>query len=100
MRGMRALAILLALLFVHAAHGAEKVFRYAISVAETALDPQKISDLYSGIINNGIFDTPLKYDYLARPLKLKPNTLASLPEITDGGKTYTLRVRPGIYFAP
>ena len=77
-----------------------KVFRYAFPVAETALDPQRISDLYSGIINNAIFDTPLKYDYLARPLKLKPNTLVDLPEITDEGKTYTLRVKPGIYFAP
>ena len=93
------IAVLLAAGAAHAAPDPNKVFRYAISVAETSLDPQKISDLYSGIINNGIFDTPLKYDYLARPLKLKPNTLVAMPEITDGGKTYTLRVKPGIYFA-
>ncbi len=75
-----------------------KVFRYAFPVAETSLDPQKVSDLYSSFINNAIFDSPLKYDYLARPLKLKPNTLASMPEISADGLTYTLRVRPGIYF--
>ena len=46
-----------------------------------------------------MFDSPLKYDYLARPLKLKPNTLASMPEISPDGLTYTLRVKPGIYFA-
>ena len=76
-----------------------KVFRYAIEVAETSLDPQRVSDLYSNIVCNGIYDAPLTYDYLARPLRLKPNTLAAMPEITDGGRTYTLRVKPGIYFA-
>ena len=76
-----------------------KVFRYAFPIAETSLDPQKISDLYSNVLNSGMFDAPLKYDYLARPLKLKPNTLASMPEISADGLTYTLHVRPGIYFA-
>ena len=76
-----------------------KVFRYAFPVAETSLDPQRISDLYSNILNAGMFDAPLKYDYLARPLKLKPNTLAAMPEISADGLTYTLRVKPGIYFA-
>ena len=76
-----------------------KVFRYAFSVAETSLDPQRISDLYSNILNAGMFDAPLKYDYLARPLKLKPNTLAAMPEISADGLTYTLRVKPGIHFA-
>jgi ABC-type transport system substrate-binding protein len=76
-----------------------KVFRYAFPVAETSLDPQRISDLYSNILNGAMFDPPLRYDYLARPMKLVPNTLVSLPEISADGLTYTLRVRPGIYFA-
>jgi ABC-type transport system substrate-binding protein len=78
---------------------AAKVFRYAIEVSETSLDPQKVSDLYSNTINGAVFDAPLTYDYLARPLKLKPNTLASLPEISADGMTYTLRVKPGTYFS-
>jgi ABC-type transport system substrate-binding protein len=76
-----------------------KVFRYAFEIAETSFDPQKISDVYSNIVNAGMFDAPLKYDYLARPLKLEPNTLAAMPEISADGLTYTLRVKPGIYFA-
>ena len=75
-----------------------KVFRMAFEIAETTFDPQKVSDLYSDMINDAMFDPPLKYDYLARPLKLKPNTLTAMPEITDGGKTFTLRVKPGIFF--
>jgi ABC-type transport system substrate-binding protein len=83
----------------HAAADPAKVFRYAFPVAETSLDPQKISDLYSNVLNSAMFDPPLKYDYLARPLKLRPNTLESMPEISADGLTYTLRVRPGIHFA-
>ena len=77
----------------------DKVFRYAFPIAETSLDPQRISDLYSNILNSSMFDAPLKYDYLARPLRLRPNTLASMPEISADGLTYTLRVKPGIHFA-
>jgi ABC-type transport system substrate-binding protein len=83
--------------FAQAAEPA-KVFRYAFEIAETSFDPHRISDVYSNIVNQAMFDAPLTYDYLARPLKLKPNTLASLPEIGADGTTYTLRVKPGIYF--
>jgi ABC-type transport system substrate-binding protein len=76
-----------------------KVVRYAFEVAETSFDPHRVSDLYSNIVNSAMFDTPLTYDYLARPVKLKPNTLVSLPEISADQKTITLRVKPGIYFA-
>jgi ABC-type transport system substrate-binding protein len=76
-----------------------KVVRYAFEVAETSFDPPRISDLYSNIVNSALFDTPLTYDYLARPVKLTPNTLVALPEISADQKTITLRVKPGIYFA-
>lgn len=76
-----------------------KVFRYAIEVSETNLDPHRISDLYSNILTQAMFDPPLRYDYLARPPKLVPNTLASMPEVSADGLTYTLRVRPGIHFS-
>jgi ABC-type transport system substrate-binding protein len=76
-----------------------KVFRYAFEIAETSFDPQRISDLYSNILNCAMFDAPLTYDYLARPLKLRPNTLASMPEVSADGMTFTLHVKPGIYFA-
>ena len=77
----------------------KKVLRYAFEKAETTLDPQKTSDLYSNFIETGIFEAPLDYDYLARPLKLVPVTLEALPEISADRKTYTMRVKPGIYFA-
>ena len=75
-----------------------KVFRYAFEIAETTFDPPRISDLYSNIVNGSMFDTPLAYDYLARPSKLKPNTAVALPEVSADGTTYTLRIKPGIFF--
>lgn len=76
-----------------------KVLRYAFEVAESSFDPHKNSDVYSGIVNNAIFDTPLRYDFLARPPKLIANTLVAMPEVSSDYKTYTLRVKPGIYFS-
>ena len=78
---------------------AEKVVRYAMKVAETGFDPAQISDLYSAIIVAHLFDAPLTYDYLARPVKVKLNTAAALPEVSGDGRVWTIRIRPGIFFA-
>lgn len=77
----------------------DKVLRYSFDVAETTLDPQKVSDVYSNLVIDAVFDTPLRYDYLARPAKLVPNTLATLPTVSDDQLTYTFKVKPGIYFS-
>jgi ABC-type transport system substrate-binding protein len=89
----------LALALPAASQPAKKVFRYAFEIAETGFDPAELSDLYSSTVIANIFDAPLGYDYLARPIRLVPNTLAAMPEITQGGTLYTMRVKPGIYFA-
>ena len=73
------------------------VVRTAYPSGETQIDPQVESDEVSGSFAQVIFDPMLQYDYLARPAKLKANT-ADLPEVAEGGRTYTLRVRPGIFF--
>jgi oligopeptide transport system substrate-binding protein len=82
-----------------AAAAPQKVLRVAYLIAETNFDPAAVADLYSGNICEEIFESPLTYDFLARPAKLKPQTLEALPEVTDEGRTYTLRVRKGIFFA-
>ena len=79
--------------------GADRVLRVTFQAAETGFDPVKVSDYYSGSVIEAIFDPLLTYDYLARPAKLVPNTAVDLPQVTDGGRTYTLRIRPGIYFS-
>jgi peptide/nickel transport system substrate-binding protein len=96
---MRLCAAILACSLAASPAAAEKVLRYAMGVAETGFDPVQINDLYSSTLLSHIFDPPLTYDYLARPAKVTPNTAAALPEVSAGGRVWTLRIRPGIYFA-
>jgi len=97
---MRAVIFLAAALLAAAAHAApQKVLRVAFLIAETNFDPAATSDLYSNNIIEEIFDSPLTYDFLARPAKLKPQTLEAMPEVTDNGRTYLLKLRKNIYFA-
>ena len=77
-----------------------KVLRFAFQLAESSFDPAVQQDVYAGIVVDQILDAMLTYDYLARPAKLVPNTLESMPEVSADGMTYTFRLRKGIYFAP
>ena len=83
------------------AQGADmsKTLRVALPVAETGFDPQVTSDIYSSAIISAIVDPLYVYDYFARPVRMVPNTAAALPEVTDEGRTYTIKIKPGIYFA-
>jgi ABC-type transport system substrate-binding protein len=77
-----------------------KVLRISFPVAETGFDPVRVSDLYSNTVNEAIFERLLTYDYLARPAKIVPLTAESLPEVQDGGRTYIVHLKRGIYFTP
>ena len=74
------------------------VLRYPIRAAETGFDPPQVSDLYSRTMLANMFDALYAYEFLARPVRLRPNTAVALPEASDDFKTFTIRVRPGIYF--
>ncbi len=77
-----------------------KVLHVLLVSPEAALDPAVASDLQSLSINENIFDSMLRYDYLARPLKLQANTLRAMPEVSADGLTYLLRLKSGIVFTP
>lgn len=79
--------------------GATKTLRYAFPIAESSFDPAQITDLYSRTVAAGIFDAPLEFEFLARPARLRPNTAASMPEVSPDFRTFTFRIRPGIHFA-
>lgn len=97
---LAAFALCVAAVAAGSAHAAEpKVFRYAFRVAETGFDPAQVSDLYSRIITASIFDAPLQWEFLARPVRYRANTVAALPEISPDFRTFTFRLKPGIYFA-
>ena len=87
--------------FVAENHAADmtKTLHVAFAVAENGFDPQAVYDSYSFYVCHSVFDALYAYDYFARPARLVPNTAGGLPQISDGGRTFTVKVRPGIYFA-
>jgi ABC-type transport system substrate-binding protein len=103
-RAFAALAAGLALACAHAttqqaAPQAAKVLRYAFPAAETGFDPAQVSDLYSRSVTPHIFEAPYQYDPLARPAKVRPLTADGMPEHDADYRTWTVKIRPGIYFA-
>ncbi len=77
----------------------DNTLRVAFRMAETGFDPPQISDENSSRVASSIFESPLTFDYLARPVKLRLQTAAAMPEISSDFKTFTFRIRPGIFFA-
>ncbi|WP_457330072.1 ABC transporter substrate-binding protein [Rhizobacter sp. P5_C2] len=75
-----------------------KTFRWALLSAETGFDPVKISDLYSRYVTTHLFEALVRYDYLARPFKVRAEAAAAMPEVSADFRTYTFRIRPGVYF--
>lgn len=75
-----------------------KVYRHALEQAPTSLDPVQSATMYSNHIVVNVYDTLYRYRYLARPYTLAPNLAVALPEISTDGLTYTIRIRPGVYF--
>jgi ABC-type transport system substrate-binding protein len=77
----------------------KKVLRYAFNIAETGFDPARIVDLYSRIVTSHIFEGLYGYDHLARPAKIRPLLADGMPESSPDFKTWTVKVRRGVFFA-
>ena len=79
---LTAAALLFSLLCAGSAGAQEKVLRMFLSTSETGLDPAVASDNATLSLLENLFDPLLRYDYLARPAKLRPNTAAAMPEVS------------------
>jgi ABC-type transport system substrate-binding protein len=78
--------------------GPPKVLRYAFPIAETGFDPAQLSDLYSRVLTAHIFDGLYTYDHLARPFRIVPGVADGMPQSSEDFRTWTIRIRPGIFF--
>jgi oligopeptide transport system substrate-binding protein len=70
----------------------KKVLRVSLGDI-TSLDPQQGTDLRSTRIATHIFEGLYQFDYLATPARVIPNTAEALPQFSDGGRTWTIRLR-------
>src|SRR5881394_106563 len=67
-----------------------KVLRVAHqSIGGDAIDPAQLNSVLVAHLMDNLIEPMLRYDYLARPLKLIPNTVETLPETSGGGRVYT-----------
>jgi oligopeptide transport system substrate-binding protein len=97
-RWILAIAVI-AFAFAGAAAAADpnKILRVAVSDIDT-LDPHQYNDNPSFEVLIAIFEPLYEWDYLGSPPKLTPLTATAPIEIADGGKRWTMRVKPGIFF--
>lgn len=80
-----------------AAEGEMVICRPMISKVQT-LDPTNTRDIYSALVVSQMCEQLYVYHYLKRPYQLIPLLAESMPEISDDGKTYTIRIRQGVRF--
>jgi oligopeptide transport system substrate-binding protein len=128
-RGLgKGLCGLLVLLFVHTTYAqwnnpysdnspTEKVLYASFAERPKTLDPARSYSSNEYAILGQIYESPLQYHYLKRPLVLEPLTATAMPETTyydSHGQVlpadakpesiattvFTLSIKPGIYYAP
>lgn len=95
--GRHLCALLLGFCCIAAAADANKILRVASPDIDT-LDPQQYADDPSFEIVMAVFEPLYEWDYLASPPKLSPLTAAGPVAITDEGRTWTVRLKSGIFF--
>lgn len=64
----------------------------------STLDPANSYDTVSGTIVYQVYEQLFEYHYLKRPYVLQPLLAESMPEITNGGKTYTIKIKKGVKY--
>ncbi len=67
--------------------------------APPSLDPVHASTVEADHLVDSIYDTLYAWRYLERPYALKPNLADGLPEVSDDGLVYTIRLKSGVRFA-
>ena len=83
---------------ITAAVDLNKTLRIVFLAGETGFDPIRVSDTYSNGVAEQIYEPLLTYDYLARPARLVPLTAEAMPQVTDNGKTWLIRLQKGVAF--
>ncbi|MFC6519586.1 ABC transporter substrate-binding protein [Undibacterium arcticum] len=77
-----------------------KILHLSFEAADDGFDLTRTNSLYTNWLAEGVFESLLAYDYLARPAKLIPGVAEAMPEISEDGKTYVFHIKKGVYFTP
>ncbi len=61
-------------------------------------DPITAGDVVAGGAQANVYDCLYEYHYLKRPYELKPMLADGMPEVSEDGLTYTIRLKKGVLF--
>jgi len=64
-----------------------------------SLDPATCGDVTSAVIQGNIYEGLYWYHYLKRPLEIVPQLADGMPEISDDGLTYTIKIKRGVKYS-
>jgi len=96
------LAVLTFLLFCSCGEEADpagkRVLHFDCGGIIKALDPAQAADLSSRDMAGNFYDTLFQYDYTARPYRLMPSMLRTMPDCS--GKVWECELRDDLYFTP
>ena len=76
----------------------EKVLNIVAVERIKGFDPIQADDLYSSNEIARVYDGLYQYHYLKRPYELQPNLASEMPEVSDDGLTYTIKIKKGVLF--
>ncbi|MBR4171132.1 MAG: hypothetical protein IKR48_05725 [Kiritimatiellae bacterium] len=88
---------LIALVFTTLFSSAETVYRRALDRVPS-MDPILASSMYAGRAVQLTYEVLYEYDYAKRPYRLIPAAAEAMPEISENGKVFTIRLRPELRF--
>ena len=76
----------------------KKVYYHSMDGAPTTIDPVRAATVYTNFLVANLFDTLYSYKYLKRPYEMKPNLARAMPEVSEDGLTYTIKIKKGVEF--
>jgi ABC-type transport system substrate-binding protein len=71
----------------------------ALAAKVRGLDPADIGDTTSSGVASQIFECLYQYHYLKRPYQLIPQLAAEMPQVSNDGLTYRIKIKEGVHFA-
>lgn len=77
----------------------EIVLYSALAAKVRGLDPGDIGDTTSSLVASQIFECLYQYHYLKRPYELIPQLAEDIPQASEDGLVYTIKIKKGVYFA-
>ncbi len=63
-----------------------------------SIDPATCGDVSSASVQSHFYEGLYTYHYLKRPVEVVPQLAAAMPEVSDDGFTYTIRLLPGVQY--